>query len=208
MEEKKSSISQAVELAKASDLVIVVICLSKEWESEGYDRQAMELPGKQDELVSSLLDSVELRQRFIVVNQSGSLVHMPWQDQASTILQAWYGGQEASSALANVLLGDTSPNGRIPMTWPRSYSDLPFAKDSTSWPGVNDIVKYKEGVKVGYTWFLDAEIEAQWCGMVETIGLLLHSEIELVRTQNKSSLLSNLASYLGCSLRSWVHLDS
>ncbi|KAL1584276.1 hypothetical protein WHR41_06687 [Cladosporium halotolerans] len=162
LEEEKSTILEAVELAKSSDLVVVIIGLSEEWESEGYDRQTMDLPGKQDELVSSLLDSVELRERIIVVNQSGSPVHMPWQEKAPTILQAWYGGQEAGNTLADVLLGYTSPNGRLPMTWPRSYSDLPFAKDPATWPGIDGVVKYREGVKVGYRWFHDTETEPQW----------------------------------------------
>lgn len=110
LEEEKSTILEAVELAKSSDLVVVIIGLSEEWESEGYDRQTMDLPGKQDELVSSLLDSVELRERIIVVNQSGSPVHMPWQEKAPTILQAWYGGQlhepkrTSSDDLAQIIL--------------------------------------------------------------------------------------------------------
>jgi beta-glucosidase len=162
MEEDRSSISEAVELARDSDLVVVVIGLSEEWESEGYDRQTMDLPGKQDELVRSLLDSVSRPESIIVVSQSGSPVHMPWHDGAPTILQAWYGGQEAGNALADVLLGNTSPNGRLPMTWPRAYTDLPFANDISSWPGVDDVVTYKECTRVGYRWFLDAGVEPLW----------------------------------------------
>jgi beta-glucosidase len=162
MEQDRSSISSAIELARASDYVVIVIGLDEEWESEGYDRQTMDLPGKQDELVRSLLEAVDHPEKIIVVNQSGSPVHMPWQDKAPTILQAWYGGQEAGNALADVLLGDASPNGRLPMTWPRSYDDLPFADDAESWPGVDDVVVYKEGTRVGYRWFLDAGVEPQW----------------------------------------------
>lgn len=162
MEEDRSSISEAVGLARVSDYVVVVIGLNEEWESEGYDRQTMDLPGKQDELVRSLLEAVDRPESIIVVNQSGSPVHMPWQDKAPTILQAWYGGQEAGNALADVLLGDASPNGRLPMTWPRSYADLPCADDAESWPGVDDVVAYKEGARVGYRWFLDAGVEPLW----------------------------------------------
>jgi beta-glucosidase len=162
MEQDLSSISEAVELARASDLVVVVIGLNEEWESEGYDRQTMDLPGRQDELVRRLLESVERPESVIVVNQSGSPVHMQWQDKAPTILQAWYGGQEAGDALADVLLGDATPSGRLPVTWPRAYTDLPFADDGSSWPGVGDVVVYKEGTRVGYRWFLDAGVEPLW----------------------------------------------
>lgn len=162
LEEERNSIAEAVELAKASDITVVVLGLSEEWESEGYDRKSMALPGKQNELVRALLDNVVPSNQIIIVNQSGSPVEMPWASDAPTILQAWYGGQEAGNALADVLLGASAPNGRLPMTWPYAYSDLPFASDESSWPGVHDIVKYKEGTSVGYRWFLETDLQPQW----------------------------------------------
>lgn len=68
----------------------------------------MALPGKQDELVYALLEQTKRPENIIVVNQSGAAVEMPWADQASTILQAWYGGQEAGNALA-----DVSPSSNV-----------------------------------------------------------------------------------------------
>ncbi|KAL1311460.1 hypothetical protein AAFC00_004405 [Neodothiora populina] len=161
-EESSDTIEGAVALAKESDLTVIVVGLNEEWESEGYDRQTMNLPGEQDRLVQDILSTVSHPERIIVVNQSGSAVEMPWIDSAHTVLQAWYGGQEAGNALADVLLGIQSPAGRLPFTWPRTYSDLPFAIDKESWPGVDGKVIYKESSKIGYRWYLGAAVQPLW----------------------------------------------
>ncbi|THV80113.1 hypothetical protein D6D27_08835 [Aureobasidium pullulans] len=145
LEEDTSTIAEAITLADKSDVCIVVLGLNDEWESEGYDRPSMGLPGDQDKLVEDILASTRHPEH-----------------RAHTILQAWYGGQEAGNALADVLLGIARPKGRLPMTWPKAYSDLPFATDKESWPGVDDKVVYKEGNKIGYRWHLDAGVAPQW----------------------------------------------
>jgi beta-glucosidase len=163
MEETKSEeelISDAVEAAKEADIVICVLGLNDEWESEGYDRKSMGLPGAQDELVWRLLKECGNREKVIVVNQSGSPVHMPWAEEVSTIVQAWYGGQEAGNALWDVLTGGVNPNGRLPVSWPKEYHDLGFKKHN--WPGVNGIVKYEEGINVGYHLFQNKGLEPRW----------------------------------------------
>ncbi|PLB44118.1 hypothetical protein P170DRAFT_416521 [Aspergillus steynii IBT 23096] len=155
-------VSDALQLAKRSDFTVAVIGLNEEWESEGFDRQTMQLPGSQNELIQTLLTGMTQPSSLIIVNQSGSPVEMPWSDDAGTILQAWYGGQEAGNALADVLLGQKSPCGRLPMTWPRRYEDLPFSADAESWPGVNGQVCYKEDVEVGYRWYPSHRVKPQW----------------------------------------------
>jgi beta-glucosidase len=79
------------------------------------------------------------------------------------MLQAWYGGQEAGNALADVLLGTVNPSGRMPITWPKRYADLPFASEIQSWPGVDGTVTYKEECQVGYRWYSHHPgVEPQW----------------------------------------------
>ncbi|KIW14290.1 hypothetical protein PV08_07072 [Exophiala spinifera] len=155
-------VSEAVELANACDYTVVVVGLSDEWESEGYDRRSLSLPGNQNELIETMLEHTVHPENVIVVNQSGSPVEMPWATRAHTILQSWYGGQEAGYALADVLLGLISPSGRLPVTWPKRYSDLPFEKSKESWPGVEGRVHYKERTGVGYRWYLRNGVEPQW----------------------------------------------
>lgn len=108
-------LQEAVDAAKAADVAIVIVGLDAEWESEGYDRKTMDLPsdGSQDRLVEAV---VKANPRTVVVNQSGSPVTMPWADKVPTILQAWYQGQEAGNALADVLFGLKNPSGKLPVS--------------------------------------------------------------------------------------------
>ncbi|KPM41493.1 Beta-glucosidase B [Neonectria ditissima] len=159
----ESLIAEAVTLCDESEATVVVLGLSDEWESEGYDRQSMALPGDQDKLVTALLQRTKRPESLIFVNQSGSPVELPWIDRVSTFLQAWYGGQEAGNALADVIFGTVNPSGRLPITWPRRYSDLPFSSDPQSWPGVDGKVIYKEEIQVGYRWYRhQTDIRPQW----------------------------------------------
>jgi beta-glucosidase len=114
-EDKQDLLQEAIEAAKASDVAIVIVGLDGEWESEGYDRKTMNLPkdGSQDRLIDEVLKA---NPRTIVVNQSGSPVTMPWADRVPAIIQAWYQGQEAGNALADVLFGFKNPSGKLPVS--------------------------------------------------------------------------------------------
>lgn len=108
-------LQQAINAATEADVAVVIVGLDAEWESEGYDRRTMDLPvdGSQDRLIEAVL---EANPNTIVVNQSGSPVTMPWADRVPAILQAWYQGQEAGNALADVLFGFKTPSGKLPVS--------------------------------------------------------------------------------------------
>ena len=108
-------LQEAINVAKEADIAVVIVGLDAEWESEGYDRQTMDLPkdGSQDRLVEAI---VKANPRTVVVNQSGSPVTMPWVDSVPAIIQAWYQGQEAGNALADVLFGLQNPSGKLPVS--------------------------------------------------------------------------------------------
>ena len=114
-EDQLDYLQEAVDAAKAADVAVVIVGLDAEWESEGYDRQTMDLPsdGSQDRLIEAV---VKANPNTVVVNQSGSPVTMPWADHVPAILQAWYQGQEAGNALADVLFGLKSPSGKLPVS--------------------------------------------------------------------------------------------
>ncbi|KAL2063455.1 hypothetical protein VTL71DRAFT_5260 [Oculimacula yallundae] len=145
-EDKKDYLQEAVDAAKAADVAVVIVGLDGEWESEGYDRKSMDLPadGSQDRLIEAVLKA---NPRTIVVNQSGSPVTMPWADRVPSILQAWYQGQEAGNALADVLFGFKTPSGKLPTTFPKRLEDNPTYHN---WPGENLKVVYGEGLYIGY----------------------------------------------------------
>ncbi|TVY39937.1 Beta-glucosidase B [Lachnellula occidentalis] len=197
----ENPITDAVELANRSDITILIIGLNDEWESEGYDRQSMKLPGTQDELVTQLLGSAEHPENIVIINQSGSPVEMDWADDANTIVQAWYGGQEAGNALCDILLGRISPEGRLPITWPRSYSDLPFEKNPETWPGVDGNVVYKEGIFVGYRWYLKNQVAPRWWfGYGLGYTTFEFSDLKIVRLDDRwdiSTLVTNTGDHDG-----------
>ncbi|KAH8173841.1 PA14 domain-containing protein [Sarocladium implicatum] len=139
-------VQEAVETARNADVAVVIVGVDAEWESEGYDRQTMDLPvdGSQDRLIEAV---VKANPRTVVVNQSGSPVHMPWADQVPAIIQGWYQGQEAGNALADVLFGLKNPSGKLPATFPKRIEHTPAWHN---WPGENLKVLYGEGLYIGY----------------------------------------------------------
>ena len=145
-ESRANLLQEAIIAAKSADVAIVFVGLDGEWESEGYDRQTMDLPkdGSQDRLIEAI---VAANPNTVVVNQSGTPVSMPWADSVPAIVQAWYQGQEAGNALASILLGSQSPSGKLPTTFPRRLQDNPTYHN---WPGENNRVIYGEGIFIGY----------------------------------------------------------
>ncbi|KDE04413.1 hypothetical protein MVLG_05128 [Microbotryum lychnidis-dioicae p1A1 Lamole] len=138
---------EAVELAKASDVAIVVVGTNKDWESEGFDRKTIALPGAQDALVQAVQAA---NPKTIIVTQSGCPVSMPWIEQASTVLQAFFGGNELGNALADIVFGKVNPSGKLPMTFPVKLEDNPSFDSfgiTSSTPGA---AHYTEGIYMGY----------------------------------------------------------
>ncbi|EFI27751.1 beta-glucosidase [Coprinopsis cinerea okayama7 len=140
-------VEDAVGLAKDSDVAILVVGLNNDWESEGYDRTDLGLPGNTSELVAAILEANE---NVVIVNQSGSAVTMPWANSASTILQAFYGGDELGNALADVLFGVVNPSAKLPLTFPLRLGDVPSHGSFGTVVQEPGKVLYNEGIFVGY----------------------------------------------------------
>ncbi len=141
------SIQQAVDLAARSDVAIVCAGLTDEWESEGFDRPDMELPGDQTQLIERVAAA---NPNTIVVLNVGSPVSMNWLDKVAAVAQAWYLGQETGNAIADVLFGDVNPSGKLPTTFPKRLQDNPAY---LNYPGENGKVYYGEGLFVGYRYY-------------------------------------------------------
>ena len=135
-------VSNAVALAKSADIAIVMV---GDRESEGHDHP-ITLTNHQDELIEAVAAA---NPHTVVVLKTGSAILMPWVDKVPAILEAWYPGEEDGSAVAAVLFGDVNPSGKLPLTFPKQLSDLP-ANTKEQYPGVDGVVKYNEGIFVGY----------------------------------------------------------
>ncbi len=135
---------RAVALAAEAAFAVVVVGTTEEVESEGYDRDSLALPGRQDALVRAV---AAVNPRTVVVVNAGAPVLLPWADEVAAVLLAWFPGQEFGNALADVLLGVSEPGGRLPTTWPAEEKRLPSVEP------VEGSLAYDEELLVGYRAF-------------------------------------------------------
>ncbi|WP_148414176.1 beta-glucosidase [Haloferax sp. KTX1] len=151
-ERSETSIDVAVDAAAKADCAVVV---AQDDATEFVDRDGLELPGRQDELIAAVSEVAE--QTVVVLRTSGS-VTMPWLDSVDAVLETWYSGQVDGEAVADLLFGDAEPGGRLPMTFGRSAEDYPM-DDEARFPGLDDEVRYDEGIFVGYRHFDEHDIK-------------------------------------------------
>src|ERR1035437_6039331 len=156
----------AAAVAKNADVAVV---FAYQWESEGMDLDSLSLPHHQDELIAKVAAA---NPHTVVVIESCSPVTMPWVDQVSAVLEAWFAGSRGAEAVANIIFGDVNPSAKLPITFPKSEADLPHPTivkppkattdaDSQGWKRIAAglpafQITYDEGVKGGYKWY-DAE---------------------------------------------------
>lgn len=167
---------------KADVVVLVVGIAHKKFQDrENKDKYFLELPSCQIDLIN---ETVEKNPKTIVVVVNGSPVSMEgWIDKVPAVVEAWFGGNEAGNAIANVLFGDVNPSGKLPVTFPKKLIDSSAHSSWRTYPGIRtwenlkegdikikhseiritwdhkDKVYYDEGVFVGYRHFDAKEIE-------------------------------------------------
>jgi beta-glucosidase len=125
----KRRLAEAVELARKSDAVILVVGDNEQTAREAYaenhlgDRSNLKMVGQQDELVRAVLD---VGKPTVLVLINGRPLAIPeLAERASAILEGWYLGQEGGTAMAEVLFGDINPSGKLPVSLPRDVGQLP-----------------------------------------------------------------------------------
>jgi len=141
-------VDEAVRAAASAEVAVLFLGLPPSYESEGYDRDHMDLPAHQIDLLHAVAD---VNDRIVVVLSNGSAVTVaPWQDRAGAILEGWLLGQAGGSATADLLLGAVSPSGKLAETIPVRYEDNPTIGN---FPGEHGHVRYGEGLLIGYRWY-------------------------------------------------------
>jgi beta-glucosidase len=147
-------LAEAVELAKNSDAAVIFAGLHNRFESERFDRRRLELPN-QDLLIKAV---AEVNPNTIVVLNTGTPVLMnPWLDKVAAVVQTWYPGQEGGNAIADILVGNTNPSGKLPLSFIKSRDDSPAFKD---YKDKSLKSPYPEGIFVGYRYLERHGIEA------------------------------------------------
>ncbi|WP_183791157.1 glycoside hydrolase family 3 C-terminal domain-containing protein [Tunturiibacter gelidoferens] len=157
-----TDLRSAASLAKTADVAIV---FAYQWESEGMDLPNLSLPDNQDSLIEQVAAA---NPHTIVILETGTAATMPWLDKVAGIVEVWYAGSAGHKALANILLGDVNPSGKLAMTFPKTEADLPRPSIAPLPPNdegqghyaVNSetrvssyAVHYDEGSEVGYKWY-------------------------------------------------------
>ena len=142
---RKRDFAAAVQAAKRAKIAIVF----------AWTRRvpAFVIPGEQNALVEAI---AKVNPNTIVVLNSSQPVAMPWLGRVKAVLEMWWPGDEGGWATANLLLGKTSPSGRLPVTWAKRLTDYPATDPrfpERSAKGINGKTTYTEGVNVGYRWF-------------------------------------------------------
>ena len=148
---------EALETASHADDVILIVGTNSDWETEGNDRADFNLPANQNKLIEAIL---EVNQNTVVVINTGSPIHMPWEKKAKAIIQTWFAGQEFGNALVDILSGEVNPSGKLPTTFPVKIEDTPAYKN---YPGKNLQMNYDEKLLVGHRWYESNSIKPLFC---------------------------------------------
>ncbi len=151
-QEPDDRIAEAVAAAKRADVAVV---FAADRHGEGADRFSLNLPGDQDALIAAVAAA---NPKTIVVLSTGGPVAMPWASKVSGIIEMWYSGDMFGKAATRILFGDATPQGRLPITFPKDENQGPGAAPR-NYPGLAapdgsiDTTNFDEELLVGYRWW-------------------------------------------------------
>ncbi|PKM69818.1 MAG: glycosyl hydrolase [Firmicutes bacterium HGW-Firmicutes-19] len=138
---------ETLDLAKKANVVLIMAGLPETYESEGFDRQHMDMPRSHNELIKRI---VEVNKNTVVILSAGSPVTMPWLGSVCAVLHTYLGGQAGSEAIVDVLFGHVNPSGKLAESYPKDIKDTP-CYSTFAQPGRNAC--YKESIYVGYRYY-------------------------------------------------------
>ena len=137
----------ALELAKEKDIVIFFAGFPEEMETEGFDKQTIDLPTDQVALLDEIL---KVNSRVIVVLQNGSVVAMPWANRVPAIVETYLAGEAVGEATWDILTGAVNPSGKLAESFPLRLADNPTYG---TFDANHDNENYYEGIFVGYRYY-------------------------------------------------------
>ena len=140
-------IQEAVELAKTAEVVLLCVGLDEILESEGMDRQHMELSQGQQALIDAVCTA---NRNVVLVLSGGAPFIMPERNEYRAAIHGYLGGQAGAGAMAKAILGDINPSGKLNETWPLALTDTASA---AYFPSLERTAEYREGLYIGYRYF-------------------------------------------------------
>ena len=146
-------LAEALAAAEAADAAVIFAGLPESFETEGADRESMDLPANQNELIAAV---AKVQKNTAVVLHGGAAMCLPWRDEVSAILCMYLGGDQVGRSAAELLYGGTNPSGKLAETWPLKAADNP---SHLNFPGEDGVVEYREGIFIGYRYYDRKEME-------------------------------------------------
>jgi len=146
-EQNEVLLKEAIEIAKKVDVPILFIGLTESYESEGFDREHIDLPLSHNRLVEEI---VKVNSNVVIVLSGGAPVKMPWIDKVKGVLNAYLGGESGALSIVDILYGHVNPSGKLAETYPFKLEETP---SYGMFPGGNNSVYYQESIYVGYRYY-------------------------------------------------------
>ena len=140
-------ISEAVKTAENHKAVIIFAGLTDEYESEGFDRNALDIPENQRVLIEEV---AKVNENAIVVLSNGAPIVMPWLGKVKAVIEGYLYGQAGAGAIIDIIFGDICPSGKLAETFPLALQDNP---SYNYFPGYTRSVEYRESIYVGYRYY-------------------------------------------------------
>jgi beta-glucosidase len=140
-------VAESVEQAKGAQVAVVFAGLPDVFESEGFDRDSLDLPAAHNRIIEAV-SAVQPNVAIVLMN--GSAVTMPWANQVKAIVEAWLGGQAGGGAIVDALTGKINPSGKLSETFPERLEDTPAYPD---FPARHKEANYGEGIFIGYRYY-------------------------------------------------------
>ena len=153
-----SNLDEAKTAAKTADAVVLMAGLVA---TEGADQPDANMLNDQNRMLDELLG---INPSTVIVMKDSNPVLMPWIDKAPAVLEAWNQGTEDGHVVADLLFGVVNPSGKVPTSYPRSEDDTLYAGKPERYPGTDEgagypVIRYSEGLEMGYRWFQAQGIE-------------------------------------------------
>ncbi len=140
-------LEEAIEIAKNNDIVLLCVGLTENYESEGMDRNTLNLPENQNRLITEIS---KVNQNVIVILSGGAVITMPWKNKVKAIITGYLGGEAAAKAMVNTIIGKNNPSGKLAESYPYKLEDV---SSYSNFPGNEVNVAYKESIYVGYRYY-------------------------------------------------------
>ncbi|MBR7100306.1 MAG: glycoside hydrolase family 3 C-terminal domain-containing protein, partial [Clostridia bacterium] len=149
-------VAEACELAKKADVALVYVGLDEVTEAEGLDRENIDLPACQVELIEAL---AKTGTPVVAVVSCGSAIEMNWDENCAAVVHAYLGGQAGAKAVLDVVMGAVNPSGKLSESYPLHYADCSSA---SNFPGKQVSVEYREGLFIGYRYYDTADVPVKY----------------------------------------------